>query len=270
VSDRSKPPTPYPDLNEVLDELVRSQRSVLGASFVGTYLQGSFAVGDFDEHSDVDFIVALEDELSEAQVEALQAMHGRVFELECEWARHLEGSYFPRAVLRDCSRRGELLWYLDNGSRVMIRSDHCNTAVVRTTVREYGVSLSGPEPATLVDPVPVELLRREILSVLTDWGGKFLAEPEPYRNRFYQGFIVLSYCRMLHDLEAGSVSSKRKSAEWAKSMLDQSWTGLIDRAWLTRPDPAVSIRQPPDAEDFARTLEFVSYVMAEAERNQGV
>jgi hypothetical protein len=263
-----KPPTPYPDLNEVLAELVRSQQSILGASFVGTYLQGSFAVGDFDGHSDVDFIVALEDESSAAQVEALQEMHGRIFELGCEWARHLEGSYFPRAVLRDCSRRGEQLWYLDNGSRALVLSDHCNTAVVRTTVREHGVTLAGPEPATLVDPVPVELLRREILADIIDWGGKFLAEPQPYRNRFYQGFIVLSYCRMLHDLETGSVSSKLTSAEWAKANLGQSWAGLIDRAWLTRPNPAVSFRQPPDPEDFARTLEFVRYVISEAKKRE--
>ena len=263
-----KPPAPYPDLNRVLQELVRSQQSILGASLVGAYLQGSFAIGDFDEHSDVDFIVALEDEQSEGQVQALQVMHGRIFDLECEWARHLEGSYFPKAVLRDCARRGEQLWYLDNGHRALVRSDHCTTAVVRWTVREHGVTLSGPAPAALVDPVPAGLLRQEVLSVITDWGSKILAEPDSFRNRFYQGFVVLSYCRMLHDLETGSVGSKRTGAEWAKAKLDRSWGGLIDRAWLTRPNPAVSFRQPPDPDDFARTVEFVRYVMAEAERRQ--
>jgi predicted nucleotidyltransferase len=241
----------------------------LGASFTGTYLQGSFATGDFDEHSDVDFIVAIEDEPTDAQVRALQAMHGRIFDLECEWARHLEGSYFPKRVLRDCARRGSQLWYLDNGSRALVRSDHCNTAVVRWTVREHGVTLAGPAPATMVDPVPVDVLRQEIRAVITDWGRKILAEPESFHNRFYQGFIVLSFCRMLHGFEAGSVGSKRTGAEWAKATLDPSWAGLIDRAWLTRPNPAVSVRQPPDPEDFARTLEFVRYVMAEAERGQG-
>ena len=264
MSDGPKPPTPYPGLNAVLEELVLSQQAALGTSFIGTCLQGSFATGDFDEHSDVDFIVATEGEPTDAQVRALQAMHGRVFDLECEWARHLEGSYFPRQVLRDCARRGELLWYLDNGSRALVRADHCNTAVVRWTVREHGVCLAGPAPASLVDPVPVELLRKEILAVINDWGRKILAEPEPFNNRFYQGFIVLSYCRMLHDLRAGSIGSKRTGAEWAKAKLDPSWAGLIDRAWLTRPNPAVSVRQPPDPVDFTRTLEFVRCVMAEA------
>ena len=257
-------PTPFLDLNGVLAELVRSQRRVLGASFVGTYLQGSFAVGDSDEHSDVDFVVATENELADPQVQALQAVHGRIFDLESEWARHLEGSYFPRPVLRSCSRRGEQLWYLDNGSRSLVRSDHCNTAVVRSTVRERGVCLAGPAPTELVDAVPVEVLREEILSVVIDWGRKILSAPDEYRNRFYQGFIVLSYCRMLRDLRVGSVGSKRTGAEWTKENLDPAWAGLIDRAWLTRPNPAVSVRQAPDPEDFARTLDFVRHAIAMA------
>ncbi len=36
-------PTPYPELNIVLQDLVRSVQVVLRANFVGAYLQGSFA-----------------------------------------------------------------------------------------------------------------------------------------------------------------------------------------------------------------------------------
>jgi predicted nucleotidyltransferase len=38
----------------VLGELVSGARAVLGSNFAGAYLQGSFAVGDADEQSDVD------------------------------------------------------------------------------------------------------------------------------------------------------------------------------------------------------------------------
>ncbi len=60
---KTKEPTPYPELNAVLEELVDSAQVVLRNSFVGAYLQGSFAVGEFDRHSDVDFIIVIEDEL---------------------------------------------------------------------------------------------------------------------------------------------------------------------------------------------------------------
>jgi predicted nucleotidyltransferase len=258
-------PTPYPELNQVLAELLSRIQQILGDDFVGAYLQGSFAVGDFDRHSDVDFIVATKDELTSGQVDALQAMHGRVYRLESEWAKHLEGSYFPREVLKNLSKRGLPLWYLDHGARSLIRSDHCNTLLVRWVVREKGVALSGPPPGTLVDPVPTELLRQEIVETITHWGREILADPARYNNRFYQSFIVLSYCRMLHDLSRGYPGSKREGAEWAKTALDPTWRDLIDRAWDGRPDPARKVKQPADPKDFARTLEFVAYVMNESQ-----
>jgi predicted nucleotidyltransferase len=236
-------------------------RDVLGDRLVGAYLQGSFALGDFDAHSDVDFIVVVEDDLGADQVEALQEVHDQVYELPSEWAKHLEGSYFPKEILRNHARRGEDLWYLDHGARSLVRSDHCNTLLVRWIVREKRVTLVGPPPESLVDPVSTELLRAEIFETLTGWGGQILADPTPYENRFYQGFIVLNYCRMLHDLRRGYPGSKREGAEWAKSALDSSWSDLIDRAWDTRPDPAHQVRQPANPDDFERTLRFVEHTI---------
>src|SRR5713226_10779071 len=94
-------PTPYPELDSVLEELVASVRVALGHAFVGAYLQGSFAVGDFDRHSDVDFVIVVAHELSDGQVDALQAIHRRIYGLPSDWAQHLEGSYFPAAILRN-------------------------------------------------------------------------------------------------------------------------------------------------------------------------
>ncbi len=254
-------PTPYPDLNEILGDLVASLKSNLDHHFVGAYLQGSFAVGDFDEHSDVDFIVAVERPLTAGQVARLQAMHGRIYDRDIPWAQHLEGSYFPRAILRRASPDHPPLWYLDHGARSLVRSDHCDTLVVRWTMREYGLTLAGPPPETLIDPIPVTALRREILATINDWGQEILAQPEGYNNRFYQGFIVLNYCRMLRDLVRGDLGSKRAGAEWAKAHLDPAWSGLIDRAWAGRPDPARSVREPADPADFKAMLAFLQYAM---------
>jgi predicted nucleotidyltransferase len=253
--------TLFPELNAVLKELVGSVPRILKDNFVGAYLQGSFAVGDFDEHSDVDFIIAINRELSDTQLENLQSMHERIFNLEPEWARHLEGSYFPAKILRDYNKIGSELWYLDNGSRVLVKSDHCNKIVVRWILREKGVVLSGPEPSTLIEPIPVDVLRRAILKSINESGREILTNPESYNNWFYQTFIVLQYCRKLHNLHTGTVGSKRSGAEWAKRNMDRSWTSLIDRAWEGRPNPAYTVRQPADKADFVRTLEFVKEVM---------
>jgi hypothetical protein len=254
-------PTQYPELNQVLAELVAGVQSALGADLLAAVLQGSFAVGDADEFSDVDWTMVMRDELTEDQAAALQAVHARIYALPSAWAQHLEGSYFPAEVLRqhaDCSRE---LWYLDNGSRSLVRSTHCNTKVVRWVVRRNGISLAGLPPESLVDPISPEELCAEIRDTMREWGGQILGDPEHYENRFYQGFIVLSYCRMLHSLAIQSVASKRAGAEWARAKLDARWQGLIERSWATRPVPEVSVGTPPDPQDFTATLEFVRYAL---------
>lgn len=259
-------PTPYAELNQVLSALISRMQEILGVNFVGAYLQGSFAVGDFDLHSDVDFIVVINDELSPDQIIALQEMHDQIYQLESKWAQHLEGSYFPKEVLRHHSKRGIKLWYLDNGARSLIKSDHCNTIFVRWVVRENGVTLAGPSPNTLVDPISNELLRADIFETIINWGQEILDDPKSFNNRFYQSFIVLSYCRMLHDLHTGCAGSKREGAEWAKFALDPSWSELIDGSWDGRPNPARQVQQPADPQEFENTLKFVEYVMNESRR----
>jgi len=257
-------PTPYPELNSVLKELVGSVQVALGEVFVGAYLQGSFAVGDFDRYSDVDFVIVVAEDLTDAQARALQEIHGRIFRLPSEWAQHLEGSYFPAAILRGHDEVAKPLWYLDHGRQSLVRSNHCNTLVVRSVVRENGVTLAGPSPVTLVQSVPVDALRQEIRATIRDWGKQILENPEVYRNRFYQGYIVLSYCRMLHDLITGRPGSKRAGASWAKTTLDPGWSALIDRAWDCRPNPALGVREPADLTDFEITLQFVKHAIGES------
>ncbi len=254
-------PTPFPELNAVLSELVTSVQTILGKNFLAAYLQGSFAVGDFDQHSDVDFIIALERELSEDQVQALHQMHARIFRLDTKWAQCLEGSYFPKDILRSLSQRAVQLWYLDNGHQSLILDTHCNTAVVRAVLLRDGIVLAGPAPAELIDPIPVNVLRQEILDTMHTWGRQVLANPDMINNRFYQGFAVFHYCRSLHAIHTGVVGSKRAAAEWAKANLDPSWAGLIDRAWDTRPNPSFSVCQPADPQDLKSTLEFIQYIL---------
>ena len=89
-------------------------------------------------------------------------------------------------------------------------------------MRENGVTLAGPAPKSLIDPISVEMLRNEIFAVITNWGQEIIDHPDRYNNRFYQSFIVLSYCRMLHDLYQGFPGSKQSGAAWAKTNLEPS------------------------------------------------
>src|SRR5260221_3312928 len=133
-------PTPDPDLNAVLHELVTGVQAVLGDNFVAAYLQGSFAVGDWDNDSDVDFLIAIEHDVSDADLPTLQAMHGRIYDLESNWALHLEGSYFPKPTLKRGGPTGGPLLDLGNTSLKLIRANHANKLVVARVTREFRIT----------------------------------------------------------------------------------------------------------------------------------
>lgn len=254
-------PTLDPELNSVLDELIKSIQGILVNNFVAAYLQGSFAVGDWDLYSDVDFIVATKQEVSDTELAHLQTMHRRIFDLQSPWAQHLDGSYVPLDVLKCHDPTNRPLLYLDNGSNHLISSPHDNTLVVRWVVCEHGITLAGPLAPTLIDPVSADALRGEVSMTIQEWGQELLANPDRMNNRWYQPFVVLSYCRMLHTLETGRVESKRAGMEWAQRELDQRWTGLIQRAWAERPNPSEKIAQKAQRDDFKHTFDFIAYAL---------
>ena len=257
-----KGPTPDPALNDVLRELVTSVQAILGDNFIATYLQGSFAVGDWDTDSDVDFLIAVDHEVSETDLAALQSMHARIYEQDSNWAKHLEGSYFPKETLRRADPSKAPLLYLENTSRELIRSDHDNTRVVRWVTREYGIALAGPDARQLIDPVTANELREEVRMTMRDWAQQIFANPEKMDNRWYQPFAVLSYCRMLHTLANGRVGSKPAGALWALNALDSRWADLIERAMEERPNPSLKVREKADPIDVTRTLDFIKYALA--------
>jgi len=260
-------PTVFPDLNAVLRELVASVQAILVENFCGLYLLGSFAVGDADTHSDVDFLVVTHDEVSDEQLAALQTMHARMYALDVPWAQHLEGSYVPKNSLRRVDPSRSPLLYLDNGATELVWDNHFNTAVVRWSLREHGVVLEGPETSTLVEPVSAAQLRDEALAGMreyADWA------PEPTKagpmSRWKQPYLVLTFCRLLYTLTEGRVGSKREAGEWALRNLGPEWASLVQGALDDRPDPWARVNQQAEPDALDRTLAFVDYTLGEAAR----
>jgi predicted nucleotidyltransferase len=264
-------PTSNPELNTVLYEFVKSVQEILKDNFVSAYLQGSFAIGDWDNDSDVDFTIVIENDISDTDLQALQIMHARIYNLESEWTKHLEGSYFPKNILKsgNCANKGlwyldntfKGLWYLNNTFDKLALSNHDNTLVVRWVVREHGITLAGIPAKDLIDFVPADDLRKEILSTMQEWGSEIISGQWKMDNKWAQPFVVLMYCRMLHSLNTGRINSKLSGVQWAKNTLDSRWTGLIQRAWDERPNPSLKVRQPADTIEVKDTIEFVRFAI---------
>jgi len=255
---------PNQELKSVLQSLLTGVQPVLGENFLGAYLGGSFAHGGWDEYSDVDFNIVIGHDLHPTQLEPLRVAHARAFTMDCYYARHLEGAYFPKDVLGELDRTDEQLWYLDNGSLNFERSTHDNTLVNRWVLRACGVVLAGPDPKVWIPPVPLGMLKAEILETMRTWGGEILTGKYRIDNRWAQAFAVMSYCRMLHSLAIGEVKSKGAGADWARKSLDPKWRPLIEDALLSRRDQYMKFYQQADPDKVRETLAFIRYALKQA------
>lgn len=265
-------PTEFPELNKLLDIFVLAVGEVLLDNLVGVYLQGSFALGDADAHSDLDFIVITHQEVGPSEQERLQAMHTRLFGLPTTWAQHLEGSYVSADRIRVVDPTRVSLLYLDNGAKTLEWDNHCNTAVVRWTLREHGVALAGPPAASLVDLVTPAQLAADVLVTMFE-GAAWAYTPDGRfpsgMSAFKQQFLVQLYCRALHTLLVGTVTTKAQASAWARDALEANWRTLIDRAVLDRPDPWQRVHRAAGENLAVETMAFVDYATTLASRCAG-
>ncbi len=239
----------------MLFELLRNVQHILGSDLIGMYLDGSLANGDFDEASDIDFVVVTDQEVSATHFAALQAMHDRLAATDSPWAMELEGSYVGQQALRRYDPAHALHPNIERGLGERLKLVHHDAAwtVHRSIVRERGITLVGPAPRTLIDPISPTLLRQAMVSFLPAWAAYLHNNPAQITHRGYQSYIVLSLCRVLYTLHSGTVASKPVAARWAQATLGERWVGLIERAWAGRRNAG----EEASPEDINETLEFL-------------
>ena len=261
IEPRAEPfPTVFPDLNELLAELVRRAKSILGESFVGAYLVGGFALGGGDLQSDCDFVVVTEGRVMAEQERELRELHDEIPTRPGHWPHDLEGSYAPRVDLATLATLDRQWLYINRGAREMEWSTHCNTEDVRWTLREHGITLAGPDPRQLVAEVPAATLRSKMPPLIENFLSNLLSWTS-FDIAWAQRYAVTTLCRMLFTLETGEVSSKPASLEWAKSALPTRWRDLIQQAIDDRPLPW---NDPPRPGSVEATIAFSEYATKRA------
>jgi hypothetical protein len=250
-------PSPYPDINALLEVLLANVQAALGDHFVGLYLHGSLASGDFDpDRSDIDFVVVTAGALPDTLIPTLEALHSRIIDSGMSWATKLEGTYFPQQVLQRYAPSDALYPSLNEGSFYM--GGHGSDWVIQCHIlREHGIALAGPAPCDLIDPIIPDDLRRAIRSLLREWWAPMLDDTARLRSAEYQAYAILTMCRALYTLEIGAVVSKPVAARWAQAALGARRSALIERALAWRAG------MPLDMLD--ETLDFIQYTL---ERSQ--
>jgi predicted nucleotidyltransferase len=248
-------PTVFPDLNALLGELVARVEQILGDNFVGAYVVGSFALGGGDLQSDSDFLVITQRQVTAKQVEELRKLHDEIPTRDGHWPHDLEGSYAPIADLATLAALDKRWLYVNRGWRQMQWSTHCNTADVRWTLRERGITLAGPRPSQLVAEVPAEALRSSMRPLIESFLPDLLTWAS-FDVLWTQRYAVATLCRMLYTLDTGEVGSKQASLEWAKDALDSAWRDLIQQVI---DDWALPWNDPPRPGSVEAAIAFSEY-----------
>ena len=252
-------PTPHPDVNEILTLLFSDVQKILGNQFIGMYLFGSLANGDFDEHSDIDVLVVTDQGISQSTFSALQELHKRINTIDSPWAVQIEASYMPQGALRRFDPANNIHPHMDRGDNEVLHwmSHESDWIIQRHILRERGIVIKGPDLRTLIDPVSSDELRKAVLNVLPLWVKPILEDPSLIKKRGYQSYCVLTLCRMLYTVKHGEILSKPGAAKWALEQMDPEWKPLIERALVGRQNSDLEA----DPEDLKGTLVMMRYVV---------
>lgn len=225
-------PTPYADVNEILNRILTGAQAILEANFVGMYLDGSLASGDFNyETSDIDFVVATAVPVSPAQFTQLAAMHGRIGQSDSRWGIEVEGAYIPLPALRRYDPADATHPYIDRGGSHLRREKLAVDWVIHQHVLgRHGVPLAGPPAQTIVDPVSAAELRQAVRDLLDVWWVPMIHNSAKLQHDGYRTYAILTMCRMLYTGQTGDVVSKPAAARWALATQGARWHRPVSAA----------------------------------------
>jgi hypothetical protein len=249
-------PTPYPDVNALLQALLIKVQGVLGAYFTGMIVHGSLANGDFNPHSsDIDILVVTSDELPAEMLPALRTMHAAFTASRMPWADEMEVSYIPQRALRrfDSANCNHPALRIDGSFEV--DGHGAEWVIQRHIIREKGIALAGPSPQTLIDPVAPADLRHAQIKLLREWWVPQLSDPTLLRSSEYQAYAVLTMCRALYTLRHGEVATKPGAAQWAHQTLGEPWAMLIQQA--------AGWQRGMEMDELPKVLSFIRYTLAQ-------
>jgi len=254
--------TLFPEVNVVLQDLLKDVQHILDGHLVGMYLEGSLANGDFDQDSDIDFVAVTDKEIEDNTFSALQMMHERINLLDTQWSTNLEGSYVSKHVVRRHDPKRTRFPNIERGFGERLKMVHNDETwnIHRYILRKCGIAIIGPDPITLIDPISTDELRRAMLPALYNWATQILSNQNEIAHQGYQSYTALSLCRIIYTLEFGDIVSKRKAATWVKETQGKNWNELIDRAWIGRHNPQLLA----STDDVNQTLDFIRYALDKA------
>lgn len=220
----SRIPTP---IQPLLNEFISQTGQQLPGLLIYFYLEGSVALGGFNEHfSDIDFVAILQHKLTQAEIEILRSIHQQIEKNFPRW--RLSGSY----LLADFNRSGEPNLHYHDG---FLRDDahFIVNSVEGWILKNFGINLLGPPPETLPITIDWNLLISEMRQNLNTYWRKWTRQPDRFvvlLTDWGVQWAVLGVLRQFYSFREHSITTKTGAGEYALTCLPVRWHRLIQEA----------------------------------------
>ncbi len=249
------PVTPYADINVILELLLSSIQTILDTKLVGFYLNGSLVIGDFDPAiSDIDLVAALSSDIDKREFEALQKMHTDFAQQHREWDNRIEVCYISLDALNTVRTRTSTIANISPGEPFHMRESSREWLSDWYLMRERGVTLFGPSPQAIIEPISKDEFIQTIKAHARAWGEWI----DDMHTRGGLAYAILTMCRALYTCTNGEQVSKKQAALWAQQALPE-WSQLIQDALLWRENRRNEQVDHHEA-TFVETKRFVDFV----------
>lgn len=246
--------TSYPDIDELLSELLSNMKLVLGAKLVGLYLEGSLVLGDFDpQTSDIDLLAVLSSDVNGSDYELLNRMHQDFVVKHPFWNDRIEVCYISALALQNVKSMTSPIVNISPGEPFHRTQSNKEWLMNWYLTREKSKPLFGPSADTLIEPISQAEFIQSVKDHTKSWDQWLRTIP---KNKYALSYVVLTLCRALYSSRTGDQVSKKQAAEWAQKELPE-WSDLIREALIWK---QTGKAVEPDETNFARIEKFVTHI----------
>lgn len=247
-------------IETILTDFIAVNRETLGDKLLGLYIYGSYMTGDFTVGtSDLDMSAVLTDELTEAELANLHAMHDRFAEDHPEIAGRIECQYISKADLQTFRTVRHPMANISPGEPFHAIEGGYEWLSNWWMIRDHGRTLYGPPPEEVIPPISddefFDVIRSYVYDA-RDWG-------KNYTHLAGESYTMLTMFRALYTLTHRRHVSKLTAARWAQETYPQ-YADMIEKAIYWREHHAEAADDP--AEILPKVMEIVEFACGECER----
>lgn len=173
-----------------------------------------------------------------------------------QWKNRIEVQYFSLQGLKTFRSRTTKLAVISPGDPLHIVDAGKDWLMNWFFVQDYGVTLFGPAPSTIIDHISKNEFLKSVKGHAMQWR---IWVKKTKTSRPYQSYAILTLCRALCSYKSGKQVSKKFAATWVQKKFPE-WAPLIRSALRWRA-VARQNKKIDHKTTFPLTVRFVNFMI---------